>query len=53
MRTIERLRRDHEILRTKLDVLEGTLRMTPPTTWFILRELCYTLSRQLQGHVRR
>jgi len=27
--------------------------MTPPTTWFILRELCYTLSRQLQDHIRR
>ena len=53
MRAVDRLRRDHEILRTKLDVLEATLRMTPPTTWFILRELCYTLSRQLQDHIRR
>ena len=53
MRAIDRLRRDHEVLRTKLDVLAATLRMTPPTTWFILRELCYTLSRQLQDHVRR
>ena len=53
MRVIDRLRRDHEILRTKLDVLEATLRMTPPTTWFILRELCYTLSRQLADHIRR
>jgi len=83
MRAVNRLRRDHEVLRTKLDVLEATLRMTPPptarperpirrfaagaeptvravgggmtppTTWFILRELCYTLSRQLQDHIRR
>ena len=53
MRAVDRLRRDHEVLRTKLDVLEATLGMTPPTTWFILRELCYTLSRQLQDHIRR
>lgn len=53
MRASDRLRRDHEVLRTKLDVLEATLRMTPPTTWCILRELCYTLSRQLQDHIRR
>lgn len=53
MNAIDRLRRDHQILRSKLEVLEAALRLTPPTTWFILRELCYTLSRQLQDHIRR
>lgn len=53
MRAIDRLKRDHTLLRSKLDVLEGALRLTPPTTWFIVRELCYTLSRQLQDHIRR
>lgn len=53
MKAIERLRRDHQLLRTKLDVLEGVLRMDPASTWFILRELSFTLSRQLQDHIRR
>jgi len=53
MRAIDRLKRDHTILRSKLDVLEGALRLTPPSTWFVVRELCYTLSRQLQDHIRR
>ena len=52
MNAIERLKRDHKILRSKLDVLEAAMRMGPET-WYVLREVCYTLSRQLQNHLRR
>lgn len=52
MNAIERLKRDHVILRAKLDVLESALRLGPDT-WYVLREICYTLSRQLQQHIRR
>lgn len=52
MNAIERLKRDHAILRSKLDVLEAGLRMGPET-WFVLREVCFTLSRQLQNHTKR
>lgn len=52
MRAIERLKRDHQILRAKLDVLESALGMGSQT-WFVLREMCHTLSRQLEDHIRR
>lgn len=52
MNAIERLRRDHRLLRAKLDVLETGLRMGPET-WFVLREVSFTLARQLQDHMRR
>ena len=52
MRAVERLKRDHQILRSKLDVLESALRMGPET-WFVLREVCFTLSRQLHDHIKR
>jgi len=52
MKAIDRLKRDHQLLRSKLDVLEAALAMRPQT-WFVLREICYTLSRQLQDHIRR
>lgn len=52
MNAIERLKRDHKILRSKLDVLESALRMGPET-WFVLREVCFSLSRQLRDHIRR
>ncbi len=52
MDPIERLKRDHTLLRAKLNVLEAALRMGPET-WFVLREVCFTLSRQLQHHIRR
>ena len=52
MNAVERLRRDHVILRAKLSVLEGALTMGPET-WFVLREVCYTLSRQLANHIKR
>lgn len=52
MNAIERLRRDHVILRSKLDVLEAALGLGPEA-WFTLREMCFTLSRQLQDHIKR
>jgi hemerythrin-like domain-containing protein len=52
MQAIERLERDHTILRSKLDVLEAALGMGP-RTWFVLREVCFTLARQLRDHIRR
>ena len=52
MNAVERLKRDHAVLRSKLDVLESALTMGPET-WYVLREVCFTLSRQLQDHIRR
>ena len=52
MNAIERLKRDHAILRSKLDMLEAGLRMGPET-WYVLREVCATLSRQLRNHMQR
>ncbi|MBI3321464.1 MAG: hemerythrin domain-containing protein [Candidatus Omnitrophica bacterium] len=52
MDAVERLRRDHAILRSKLAVLEVALGMGPET-WFVLREVCFTLSRQLRDHLKR
>ena len=52
MTAIERLRRDHAILRAKLNVVEAALRMGPEV-WYVLREVCFTLARQLRDHIRR
>ena len=52
MKAIERLRRDHVILRSKLDVLESALKMGPEA-WFVLREVSHTLAQQLRDHIRR
>ena len=52
MKAIERLKQDHVILRSKLDVLDAGLRMGPET-WYVLREVCFTLSRQLRNHMQR
>lgn len=52
MNAVERLRRDHTILRSKLEILERALEMKADT-WFVLREVCFTLSRQLRDHIRR
>jgi iron-sulfur cluster repair protein YtfE (RIC family) len=49
---IDRLRRDHKVLRAKLDVLESALSMGPDA-WFVLREVCFTLSRQIRDHMSR
>ena len=52
MNALERLRRDHVILRAKLDVLENMLRMEGDA-WFVLREVSFTLARQLRDHIKR
>ena len=52
MNAVERLRRDHTILRSKLDVLQSALTIGSET-WYILREVCFTLSRQLRDHIKR
>lgn len=52
MTAVERLRRDHTILRVKLRVLESALRMGP-NAWYALPEVCFTLARQLDDHIRR
>lgn len=52
MDAVARLKRDHHILRSKLDVLEGALKMGS-SAWFVLREVCFTLARQLRDHMRR
>ena len=52
MTAVDRLKRDHKLLRSKLDMLESALGMSGDT-WFVLRELCFTLSRQLRNHIQR
>lgn len=52
MNAVERLRRDHVLLRSKLDVLQSALTMGPEA-WYVLREVCFTLSRQLRDHIKR
>jgi len=52
MNAVDRLRRDHTILRSKLDVLHSALTIGSET-WYILREVCFTLSRQLRDHIKR
>lgn len=52
MNTINRLQRDHNILRKKLQVLETALEMGPES-WFVVRETCMSLSHRLADHLRR
>lgn len=52
MNAVDRLKRDHGILRSKLDVLETALGMGPQT-WYVLREVSFTLAKQLRDHIRR
>lgn len=52
MNAVDRLRRDHKILRAKLNVLESALGMGAET-WYVLREVCFTLARQLRDHMKR
>ena len=52
MNAIERLKRDHQILRSKLDAVETVLDMGSQG-WYVLHELSFTLARQLQDHLKR
>jgi iron-sulfur cluster repair protein YtfE (RIC family) len=52
MNAVDRLRRDHAILRSKLATLDFAL-SAGPEAWFVLREACFSLSRQLRDHMKR
>ena len=52
MNAIERLKRDHGLLRSKLDIIERVLEMGS-SAWYVLHELSFTLARQLQDHLKR
>lgn len=51
MDTLEQLQRDHELLRSKLNVLESANRVGAEA-WFVLRQVCFSLLKQLQDHMR-
>ena len=46
------LKKDHEVLRRKLEFLEAALQMAPQTP-FVLRDMCHSLTRMLDEHIRR
>lgn len=52
MTVTQMLRKDHEILRTKLDFLEGVLQVAPSAP-LVLRNICHSLTRLFDEHVRR
>lgn len=52
MNAINRLKRDHGIFRSKLNVLESALHVGSEA-WYVLREECFSLAKQLEGHARR
>ena len=52
MEGVDRLKRDHNILRSKLALMEYALE-TGPEAWYVLREVCFTLSKQLRDHIKR
>ena len=52
MNAINQLKRDHTIFRSKLTVLESALHMGQDA-WFVLRAECFSLAKQLEGHLRR
>jgi len=51
MSATESLRKDHQILRAKLKLLEAAMQMLPESN-FVLRELCWSLARMLNEHIR-
>ncbi len=52
MNAINRLKRDHGLFRSKLNVLEAALDMGQDA-WFVLRTGCFSLAKQLEAHARR
>ncbi len=52
MNAVSRLKRDHGIFRSKLNVLESALHIGSKA-WFVLRETCVFLEEQLEDHARR
>jgi len=51
MGATENLRREHQILRAKLKLLEAAMQMVPEAS-FVLREMCWSLARMLDEHIR-
>jgi len=52
MNAVNRLKRDHGIFRSKLNVLESALHMGQDA-WFVLRAECFSLAKQLERHALR
>lgn len=52
MRAIDHVKRDHEVFRVQLDVVERALGMDVET-WNLLQELSVQLSKRLRDHRRR
>jgi len=52
MNTINQLKQDHRLLQLKLNLLEAVLSMGPET-WFVMREVSFELSQQLDEHIQR
>lgn len=50
--TLEQLREGHRHLRAQLNLLEAALRMGE-AAWFVIREFCVSLSRQLGEHIQQ
>lgn len=46
------LRKDHEVLRRKLETVEGALQVLPQAP-HVLRELCFSLAKLLNEHIAR
>ena len=51
MSLTEMLRRDHQLLRRKLEFLESAMQLAPETQ-FVLREMCWSLAHMLTEHIR-
>jgi len=52
MGVTEGLKKDHELLRLKLSFIEAAMEVAPEAQ-FALREMCFSLARLLDGHIRR
>jgi len=46
------LKKDHEVLRRKLEFLETALQVAPQSV-FVLRDMCHSLTKMLEAHIRR
>ena len=52
MAVTEPLKKDHEVLRRKLEFLEAALQVAPQSV-FVLRDMCHSLTKMLDTHIRR
>lgn len=46
------LKKDHEVLRRKLEFLETAMQVAPQSV-FVLRDMCHSLTKMLDAHIRR